>query len=99
ERHTCAAIERRVALWKELEGEFQVRFCGAAVRVNVAGVERQRRMCGEKPSGFRREYVGVAPDFVNRPAAGAFLTRPALLSFDDARIRHVMEDEASADRT
>ena len=42
--------------------------------------------------------IGVAPDFVNRPAARQLVARRACSPIMHARIRHVVEDVAPADR-
>src|SRR4029077_11809084 len=92
-------VDRLVADGEKLEGEFQMPFGFPAVRVEVAGAERERRMGGQKPTGLGRKDVRVAPDFVNRPAAAAFVGAAArTLALDDAGIRHVMEHVTSANR-
>src|SRR5439155_2009615 len=90
-------VDWLVAGGKELEGELEMRFRLAAVRVDVAGVERQRRVRLQQTAGLRREDVRVAADLVNRPAARELVARAALAHLH-ARVRHVMEQVASADR-
>ena len=97
EPHGRAPVDRLVALREELERELEVRLRLAAVRVNVAGGQRERRIRREQPAGFRREDVGVASDLVNRPAARRPRRAAAALALDDARVRHVVEDVAAAD--
>ena len=82
-----------------MKRELEVRLRLAAVRVQMAGAQRERRVRREQPAGLRREDVRVASDLVNRPAAAALVGAAArALALDDARVRHVVEDVASADR-
>jgi hypothetical protein len=69
-----------------------MRLCLAAVGVNVACCQRQRRIRRQQPAGFRRKDVRISPDLVNGPRGRVFVgTTRIALPRHDAGIRHVVE--------
>ena len=96
--HARAAVERLVSFWKELEGEFKMRLRLPAIRVKVAGAERQSRIRRQKPPGLGRKDIRVAPDFVNGPAGGALVNAIGPTALNHAGIRHVVKHETSTNR-
>ena len=86
----------------EAEADLEVGARVAAVGMEVDGVRDHRGARAQEPARVLVEEVGLAADFVYRPAGvrrGAVRPGPRLLALDDARAPdHVMHDEASADR-